>query len=687
MRSLFQKLIMMKKNILLLVMGLLLFSCGPQDNPNPVIPSVSTGEVSNITSTTATCAGNVTSEGVSSVTARGVCWSTSQNPMISNSKTTNGSGLGAFLGNITGMSPNTTYYVRAYATNSEGTTYGEQKTFTTNAQQAIPSVTTGNVTNITSTTATCAGNVTSEGVSSVTSRGVCWSTSQNPTIADSKTTAGTGVGAYTSNITDLSPNTTYYVRAYATNSEGTAYGEQKTFNTPYETFIDSRDYKEYKIVTIGSQVWMAENLAYLPSVVGPSTTSDIEPLYYVYDYNGTDIDAAKATENYQTYGVLYNWPAVMNGALTSNTIPSGVQGVCPAGWHLPSDTEWKELEMYLGMTQEEADEFTTRGTDEGSKLKEAGTTHWRYPNAGATNSSGFTVLPGGQLYSYDGNFVGVSTTCMFWTSTQWEDDSAVLRILAVAEPTVMRSGQEKGRGYSVRCIMDYQKEPGSSPDYGIFTDQRDLKVYKTITIGGKEWMAENLAYLPSVNQPSSWSYDLPHYYVYNYYGTNVEEAKATYEYKNYGVLYNWPAAMNSASSSDAKPSGIQGACPAGWHLPSDAEWKDLEMYLGMTQTEADKEGYRGTDEGGKFKHPWEEYWSNPNRGATNSSGFTALPGGYMFGDPSMYFWVQNFGGMWWTSTQEDEGEAWSRILSYLVSTVSRESERKMWGYSVRCLRN
>lgn len=95
---------------------------------------------------------------------------------------------------------------------------------------------------------------------------------------------------------------------------------------PFGTFTDSRDGKVYNIVTIGKQFWMAENLAYLPSVVDPGTGSYTEPYYSVYGYNGTDVAAAKATENYQTYGVLYNWPAAMTA--------------CPEGWHLPSDAEW-----------------------------------------------------------------------------------------------------------------------------------------------------------------------------------------------------------------------------------------------------------------------------------------------------------------------------------------------------------
>jgi uncharacterized protein (TIGR02145 family) len=458
----------MKKIILLLSMGLLLFSCGPQENPDPGVLSVTTGTVTNITTTTATCSGNVTSDGGSSVTARGVCWSTSQNPTTSNSKTTNGTGLGTYTSHITGLSPNTTYYVRAYATNSEGTAYGEQKTFTTNAQQATPSVTTGDVTNITTTTASCSGNVTSDGGSSVTARGVCWSTSQNPTTSNSKTTNGTGLGTFTSNISGLSPNTTYYVRAYATNANGTAYGEQRTFKTltasdiEYGSFTDSRDGIVYKTVTIGEQVWMAENLAYLPSVVGPATESYTAPYYYVYGYDGTSVATAKATANYTTYGVLYNWPAAMAGAASSDANPSNVKGICPSGWHLPSDAEWTQMENYLI-----ANGYNYDGTTTGDKIaiSLASANGWSSsPNTGAIgndnaaydayrNKSGFTALPGGYR-NILGNFSLIGICGFWWGSTESSTGNAWSRVLYYDGSYVDRSPYDKETGFSVRCLRD-----------------------------------------------------------------------------------------------------------------------------------------------------------------------------------------------------------------------------------------
>ena len=194
-----------------------------------ILPTVTTSEVTNISGTKADCRCNVTSEGDFTVTARGVCWSTADNPTIDDSHTVDGGGAGSFTSNITGLTENTTYYVRAYATSSAGTAYGATRTFKT-TEYIFPTVTTSEVDYISAITAKCGGEVT-EGDYTVTARGVCWSTADNPTIDDSHTVDGGGAGAFISNITGLTENTTYYVRAYATSGAGTAYGETMTFET------------------------------------------------------------------------------------------------------------------------------------------------------------------------------------------------------------------------------------------------------------------------------------------------------------------------------------------------------------------------------------------------------------------------------------------------------------------------
>jgi len=196
-----------------------------------VPPTVTTNSISNIGQNNATGGGNVTSDGNSSVTARGVCWSTSSSPTIKDQITSDGSGVGGFVSNISGLAANTQYYVRAYATNSSGTSYGNEVMFKTIEMDVPPTVTTSSISNIGQNNATGGGNVISEGNSPVTARGVCWSTSSSPTIKDQNTSDGSGVGGFVSNISGLTANTQYFVRAYATNNTGTSYGDEETFVT------------------------------------------------------------------------------------------------------------------------------------------------------------------------------------------------------------------------------------------------------------------------------------------------------------------------------------------------------------------------------------------------------------------------------------------------------------------------
>ena len=212
----------------------------------PTKPTVTSTAASVVTGTTATTGGNVTSEGTASVTERGVCYGTSSNPTISGSKVVSGSGTGVFTANITGLTENTTYYFRAYAKNSVGTSYGSNKSFTT-VSAALPIVTTAAISSIANTTAMGGGEVTSIGGSAVTARGICYGLTANPTTSNSVVSSGSGIGSFTSSLSSLTQNTNYYVRAFATNSTGTAYGAQQTFKTtnvveiPFSLYIDGFD--------------------------------------------------------------------------------------------------------------------------------------------------------------------------------------------------------------------------------------------------------------------------------------------------------------------------------------------------------------------------------------------------------------------------------------------------------------
>jgi len=221
-----------------------------------------------------------------------------------------------------------------------------------------------------------------------------------------------------------------------------------------DTLFDLRDSIKYSTVTIGDQCWMAENLAYLPEVYPSDSISELLPFYYVYGYDGTSISAARASANYQPYGALYNWPAAMAGEASSTSVPSGIQGVCPAGWHLPSDEEWKilegEVDSLYGYPDPHWDLMGWRGTDAGGNLKETGTTHWISPNTGATNSSGFTARAGGRFN--EGWFVYLGEYPYYWSSTDYGTDIAGFRSLAYYYPGVNRSTISKNQGFSVRCL-------------------------------------------------------------------------------------------------------------------------------------------------------------------------------------------------------------------------------------------
>jgi uncharacterized protein (TIGR02145 family) len=224
------------------------------------------------------------------------------------------------------------------------------------------------------------------------------------------------------------------------------------------TFTDARDSIVYTSVLIGSQCWMGENLAYLPSVSPPDSGSSITPYYYVYDYDSTIVADAKATYNYQTYGVLYNWPAAMAGDSSSDSVPSGVQGICPTGWHLPGDEEWKvlegEVDSQYGYPDPEWDATAYRGSDAASNLKEAGNTHWHvWQSLVSTNSSGFTGLPGGDRTD-TGKFTLLTNYGYFWTSRSENSNEGWYRSLPYHNSRVYRKFIYKEAGMSVRCLID-----------------------------------------------------------------------------------------------------------------------------------------------------------------------------------------------------------------------------------------
>ncbi len=360
-----------------------------------------------------------------------------------------GSSTGQFSEVIIDLIANTKYYVKAYAINSVGNGLGAEKTFTT--PQTLPDVTTMEVTKVTDVSAFISGEVEPWGGTNITERGVYVSLAPASETSGTKHSIGSGIGEYAQEITGLAADTKYYYRAYAINSAGRGLGQELTFSTAggsagcyaceKGTFTDSRDNKEYDWVKIGSQYWMAENLAWLPAVSPASQSSVSAPVYYVYGYNGNDVSAAKATENYTKYGVLYNWLAAMNGASGSDNNPSGVKGACPNGWHMPSNNEWNQLAYYIGGS-------------EGAGIKLKDNTAWGI-GSNADNSSGFTALPAGS--SVMGNFVGGGSSfggAYFWTSTAYGSGWAWFKRLDSSDDLLYSGQFTIDPGNSVRCVKD-----------------------------------------------------------------------------------------------------------------------------------------------------------------------------------------------------------------------------------------
>lgn len=279
-----------------------------------VVPTLTTTAVSSIAQTTASGGGNISSDGGASVTARGVCWSNTTNlPTVSSSKTSDGTGTGAYTSSLTGLTANTTYFLRAYATNSAGTGYGSTVSFTTLSSTVVPTLTTTAISAITESGATGGGDISNDGGSTVIARGVCWNTAANPTIADNKTTDGTGTGTFTSSLTGLTANTTYYVRAYATNSAGTGYGNEVNFKaTSPDTYVLDNIMTGLKIVEKIKSSTPALTID-LDKMISTSYHSCVRMGdYVVYTRTAQSLDRTP-------------WTAESGTAFTGDHLPAGLQ--------------------------------------------------------------------------------------------------------------------------------------------------------------------------------------------------------------------------------------------------------------------------------------------------------------------------------------------------------------------------
>jgi uncharacterized protein (TIGR02145 family) len=436
----------MKKIIsvsLVLLTASLLYTC-KKDEP-ATLPVLATTAPTEITGTTAISGGIIISDGGAAITARGICWGIVVNPAISDTKTTDGDGKGQFVSNITGIDAGMLYHVRAYATNSVGTAYGADYSFSTLGQ--LPSATTLAATNICATVSTLNGTVNANYASTTVTfeYGLTTAYGNIASASPSTVTGNTGTDI-SADISNLKAGTTYHFRVKAVNSLGEVYGSDKSYTTIFADVDDN----VYTAVTIGTQVWMKENLKTTKYNDGTSitlVTDDTEwyelttPSYCWYNNDQSQFGI--------TYGALYNWYTINTGKL------------CPAGWHVPTDAEWTIMENYLI-----SNGFNYDGTTEGNKYAKslAATILWTssdqtgavgntdYPEK--RNLNGFTALPGG-LRNERGSFSSLSYDSQWWSASEHYSTDAWFRAIDFEYCGVIRGYHAQKYGKSVRCVRDF----------------------------------------------------------------------------------------------------------------------------------------------------------------------------------------------------------------------------------------
>jgi uncharacterized protein (TIGR02145 family) len=390
---------------------------------------VSALTVTNIMQGSAISTGNVISEGGTPVVARGFCWDTIPHPTTASSHSINGSGPGTFQGVITGLVQNKTYYVRAYATNSKGDAYGAEESFNSGCFSFL---------NVSVSISASANNVYAGTAVTFTSAPV--NGGVNPGFQWKKN--GTGIsGATNSTYSYIPVNNDIVSCVLTSNLTGCIAGNPAvsndiimTVNPPEATSCPGvptviYEGKTYHTVLVGNQCWLMENLNVGTKIGGLQNQAN-NSLVEKYCFGNSDV-------NCSVYGGLYQWNEAMQYATTV-----GAQGICPAGWHIPSDAEWTTLTTYLGGE-----------AVAGGKMKEAGTAHWAAPNTGATNSSSFTALPGDYRDEL-GDFLALNYDAYFWSSSSSTVSFGWSRYLINNTAAAFRDDMEKITGLSVRCMKN-----------------------------------------------------------------------------------------------------------------------------------------------------------------------------------------------------------------------------------------
>jgi uncharacterized protein (TIGR02145 family) len=397
----------------------------------PELPLVGTSSLSNITAYSAKVGGNITSNGGAEITEKGVYWGIAPEPLTTGTKLAMGSGSGSFSEVLENLSPGTIYYVKAYATNSIGTSYGDEKSDTTLGK--VPDITTLAYTDLNTYGVTLNTRINANYLNtSVSFEYGTTSTYGSTFISDSIATGG--ADTVIAVLEDLLPNTTYHYRVAATNELGTVYSADSIFKTYYTGVsgsIADIEGNPYQTIGIGYQEWTTSNLkvtrysdnTMIQLVASDSIWGTLGTGAYCW-YNNND------TANKNLYGAIYNWYTVNTGKL------------CPVGWHVPTDADISELVSFL------------KGAGSaGGLLKESGILHWNDPNEGATDTYGFTALPGGKRLA-DGSFDLMGSEGNWWTATPYSTQNATYFYLLWNFRYSFQSYINKKYGMSVRCVKN-----------------------------------------------------------------------------------------------------------------------------------------------------------------------------------------------------------------------------------------
>lgn len=408
-------------HLILFPILLLFYSCEKAE-----IPSLYTVAIFDQENEKLVSGGEIISDGGAPIIAKGVCWNLNGNPTIDDTKTLDGAGNANYSSEVKDLALANTYYLRAYAINSEGVGYGQViKIITANPKLATIKTIEG--TDIDVNSITLKAELIDNGKAQITEKGICWGTNELPTTSDKKVSVTSNENIFETNITNLEINTTYYFRSYAINSVGTSYGNQLSYKTK-DSVVDVEG-NSYKIVKIGDQIWMAENLKTTKYNDGVSLMFTSSSYDWLMQTKGAYCWTHDDPSYKNIYGAYYNFNAVKTGKLA------------PKGWRVPTQADWVQLQNHLGGP-----------ATSGGKLKSTGN-RWEFPNLGASNESGFNALPASYRSKVNGTNPFVGQYSLFWSSTPGTNGAGRF-MLYYYDATSNFDFDSETFGFNVRCIKE-----------------------------------------------------------------------------------------------------------------------------------------------------------------------------------------------------------------------------------------